>query len=107
MGEISNWRSKRVLRKYHVEKGWSAEEIAEEAGVSPALITDYLNNRDLLNASSTSSTERKRGDQKKEEKQETHTCPECGDEFDSVDDWSDHHQSEHYSWDVHEMQQPE
>ncbi|WP_152420871.1 hypothetical protein [Halorubrum coriense] len=110
MGELSNWRRKRILRKYHIEKGWSAREIAEEADVSPALVTDYLKNRDLLRPSSTSSSGGKQGGEKegrKEPKQETHTCPDCGEEFDSVDEWSDHHQFEHYSWEIYERQRIE
>ena len=96
MDDFPNWRNESVLYEYHVEKGWSAGRIAEEADVSEALVTDYLDNRDLLNTTPDSTSE-----------QEMHSCPDCDKEFDSVDEWSDHHQSEHYSWDVYEFQRPE
>ena len=98
MADLTNWRRESVLYEYHVKKGWSPERIAEEADVSPALVTDYLDNRDLLIANSNTTSEAE---------QEEHICPDCGEEFESVDDWSDHHQSEHYSWDVHDFQRPE
>jgi len=83
MSDLSNWRNYEVLYEYHVVKGWSPERIAKKVNSPTPLIRDYLENRDLLNA------EPKEPDK--------HVCPECGDEFNSVDDWADHHQSEHFS----------
>ncbi|MDL0129289.1 hypothetical protein PNP85_04610 [Halobacterium salinarum] len=96
MSDLSNWRNDTVLYEYHVKKGWSAGRIANEAEVPVALVEDYLENRDMLNAET---------GQVAEQESEEHTCPDCGEKFESVDEWADHHQSEHYNWEVHRMEQ--
>lgn len=88
--DLPNWRDDEVLYEYHVRKGWSPERIAGEADVPESLVKDYLESRDLLNA---------------ELEQPQHTCPDCGEHFESVDNWADHHQSEHYNWEVHQSKQ--
>lgn len=102
MADISNWRNDTVLYEYHVEKEWSPRRIADEAEVPVALVTDYLENRDMLNSESRQGTSLDSSPGAKQESEpEEHVCPDCGEEFESVDEWADHHQSEHYTWEVH------
>lgn len=86
MSELEDWRKTSVLKEYYVEKGWSTEKIARVADTSPALVTDYLSNRDLLEPSET----------KNATEEKSHTCPECGQEFETINRWSDHHQTDHF-----------
>lgn len=88
MTELSNWRAEGVLRKYHLKMGWSSSEIAEAADVSPALVASYLAKRGLLRKPELSDSSQ----------ESTHTCPECGEEFNNMDDWADHHQNQHFNY---------
>jgi hypothetical protein len=91
MSDISNWRNKTVLKEYYIEKGWSAKEIAKAADTSPTLVIDYLANRDLLRDVEPVHQTEDAGDV-----EDTHVCPECNEEFENMEDWSDHHIEAHF-----------
>ncbi|WP_157525882.1 helix-turn-helix transcriptional regulator [Halorientalis sp. IM1011] len=91
MSDISNWRDRSILKEYYIEKGWSTKEIAEAADTSPALVADYLSRRNLLRDVETVHQTRDT-----ENTEDTHFCPECDEEFDNMENWSDHHLEAHF-----------